>query len=144
MNINESIDHIWLYSKYYGELVASSFRLNEEQEHYAAILLLFNTLELVVKSIRENDSNNLVDDFLWLLENDYITNDEYNFLNDKNYGIRGIRNTMMHKDLYEYCIELNDKAYMFADSGTWGKIFDLVAYKIVRILSQIILKKQKF
>ena len=44
-------DTIWLYSKYYANIVASAKRLNEIGENYAALVILLNVFELVAKSV---------------------------------------------------------------------------------------------
>lgn len=141
MDFTNHIDHIWLYSKYYGDMVASSFHLNELGESYGAIVILFNAMELIFKSIRENDKHNINDDIEWLKDNDYISSDEAAFLNDKENGVRKLRNLMTHKDLYEYCLEIDDKAYPFATKETWEYVFGMTAPQIVIIMDNAISKK---
>lgn len=48
------IDDIWKYSRYYGDMIAASVRLHDNEEDYAAMMILFNALELIFKSVREN------------------------------------------------------------------------------------------
>lgn len=44
MDYTEICDKIWLYSKYYGDMVATAIRLKDEGESYASLLVLFNRL----------------------------------------------------------------------------------------------------
>lgn len=69
MEYQDIQDRIWQYSKYYSEMIDTSVRLNDLGESYAALLILFNTMELLFKSIRETDKSNLVDDINWLKDN---------------------------------------------------------------------------
>lgn len=133
-------DRIGLYSKYYGEMIETSFRLNQMEESYAALLVLFNTMELIFKSVRETDKKNLSDDIVWLKNNGFITDEEYAFLNDEDNGIRVLRNKMTHKDCYEYCIDIDNTAYPFADKDTWGKIFTIIFPQLLIILYEVICK----
>ena len=119
-------------------MIDTSVRLNDLGESYAALLILFNTMELLFKSIRETDKSNLVDDINWLKDKGYISNEEHSFLNDKDNGIRVLRNQMTHKDCYEYCIEINDKAYPFADRETWSIMFNLIFPQLLTIFYNII------
>jgi len=56
--VNKLIDEIWQYSHYYGDMLFTSLRLHENEEDYAAILVLFNAMELICKSVRENYNQN--------------------------------------------------------------------------------------
>jgi hypothetical protein len=138
MEYKDILERIWQYSKYYSEMIATSVRLNNIGESYAALLVLFNTMELLFKSIRGTDSTRLVDDIEWLKTNGYISSEEYTFLNDEDGGIRVLRNKMTHKDCYEYCIDINDKAYPFADKETWDFVFELVFPSLLAIFYNII------
>lgn len=131
-------DRIWQFSKYYSEMITTSVRLNEIGESYAALLILFNTMELLFKSVRQRDDTNLVNDIMWLKDNGYITDEDFSFLNDKNTGIRDLRNKMTHKDCYEYCIEMNEKAYPFADKETWDMMFELIFAPLLLIFYKVV------
>lgn len=134
-------DIIWLYSKYYANIVASAKRLNEFGENYAALVLLFNVFELIAKSVRETDKGNLQDDIKWLAENNCINEQDKMFLNDEQYGVRKIRNLMMHRDVYQYCIEIDNVAYPFAENDTWEIIYNLLAERLIHIMATIVSKK---
>jgi len=132
---------IWMYSNFFGEMVQMAERLHSENEGYAAILVLFNLIEAVCKSLRQNSNNGVASDIQWLFENEYITEDDYVFLNGEN-GVRKIRNLIVHKDIYEYCFEdiQNNIAYPFADMETWNMIYRSYSPRIIRILSVAIQK----
>lgn len=134
-------DTIWLYSKYYANIVASAKRLNEFGENYAAMVLLFNVFELIAKSVRETDKGNLQDDIKWLAENEFINEQDEIFLNDEQNGVRKIRNLMMHRDVYQYCIEIDNVAYPFADDGTWAIMYNLLAERLIHIMATIVSKQ---
>lgn len=134
------LDRIWLYSKYYGEMIATAIRLNELGESYAALLILFNVMELIFKSLRESDTHNLINDIQWLHENGYLTDEEKSFLNSEN-GVRNLRNKMTHKDFYEYCIEIDDKAYPFADKETWNVLYEQIAPTLIFIIYNAVSRK---
>ncbi len=136
-----NIDIIWGYSHYYGDMIATVMRLHEEEEDYAAILILFNAMELVFKSLRGNFNQNINQDLEELKNKKILTEDEFLFLNNKENGIREIRNIMTHRNAYQYCIEDADGvALPFSDSGTWSIIYDLYAPRIIDILVRSIHK----
>ena len=133
-------DTIWLYSKYYANIVASAMRLNEIGENYPALMLLFNVFESIAKSVRETDKTNLKDDIKWLAENNFINEQDENFLNDEQNGVRKIRNLMMHRDAYQYCIDIDNVAYPFADNDTWKVMYNLLAERLIHIMAVIVSK----
>ncbi len=138
----KELDVIWSYSKYYADILSSAVRLSQIGKYRSSLIILLNAFELVVKSVREDDRKNLIDDIKWLKENCYIDEEEESFLNDEANGIRKIRNLMMHRDLYMYVVEVNDVAYFFADEGTWKMLYDMVAMKLIAMLVNIVERKQ--
>lgn len=137
-NINY-YDNIWQYSKYYADMIAMAVRLMENDESYASLLVLFNTTEMLFKSIREDDSKNFKDDIQWMHDKDYITDEEYEFLNSEN-GLRILRNKMTHKDFYQYFIEIDGILYPFTEKETWDTICELILPTTINIINNIILK----
>lgn len=137
--MNEMIDEIWQYSHYYGDMLFTALRLHDDEEDYAAILVLFNTMELICKSVRENYNQNFLEDLSDLKDKNILTEENYEFLANKEYGIRGIRNIMTHRDAYQHCLEdSNGKALPFAEVGTWTIIFESYAPRIIKILYEVI------
>lgn len=74
--MNKLIDDIWQYSHYYGDMLFTSLRLHDNEEDYAAILVLFNAMELICKSVRENYNQNFLGSSLyWMVKRTIITVD---------------------------------------------------------------------
>lgn len=138
----ENIDIIWRYSKYYSDMIFAVDRLGKIGEYHSALIVLFNVFELVVKSVREKDEEKLFDDINWLRYNGYINDDEKKFLDDKQSGIRQIRNIMMHRNLYKYAVELDGIGYSFADAQTWKLLYDNVASRLIGLIVKIVRHKQ--
>ncbi|MBO1004563.1 hypothetical protein [Pseudogracilibacillus auburnensis] len=93
--MDKMIQRIWQYSNYYGDMLAT-VRLHDEGEGYAATLVLFNATELICKSIRENYNQNFSQDLSGLQKNGLLSEDDYEFLSNNEFGVRGIRNKMIH------------------------------------------------
>lgn len=140
MNYRSVYENVWLYSKYYADMIAMSVRLMENDESYASLLVIFNTLELIFKSIRENDSYNFSDNTKWMYKNGYLTVDEFEYINSEN-GIRVLRNKMTHKDFYEYIIIIDEIVYPFTEKDTWDVICQSIVPKITNIINNIISKR---
>ena len=68
MTIKDQIDSIWLYSRYYGNMVSTAQRLYDDEEGYAAVVILLNATELIFKSLRENYSDNFNRDIVALAD----------------------------------------------------------------------------
>ena len=99
----EVIGYIWQYSRYYGDLLGQSNLIyTEEIGAHSALINLFNLTEIILKSKIDNYNINLYR-AVEKLHSDGIINDvEAKFLNDKNTGIRGIRNKFSHANLSKY------------------------------------------
>lgn len=134
------IDRIWEYSSFFGNLLTTANRLHEENESYAAFLVLFNVLEQVCKSLRETDNGNVANDIKWLSENGLISEEDEAYLNGDN-GIRKIRNIMTHRDPYSYFFERNGILYSFADAESWDLAYDEYAPRAIEILFHAITNK---
>jgi len=135
----EMLEYIWQYSKYYGDMLATTKRLYDDEEYYASIMILFNATELICKSVRDNYAGNFANDLKWLNEHGLLNDEDYSFLDGKENGIRSIRNIMMHRDAYQYCLESeNGKALPFTESDTWQLVYDSYAPRIIEILSKLV------
>jgi len=137
--MDKMIQRIWQYSNYYGDMLATAVRLHDEGEGYAATLVLFNATELICKSIRENYNQNFSRDLSDLQKNGLLSEDDYEFLSNNEFGVRGIRNKMMHRDAYQFYLEDSEGIVLpYADDGTWEIIFDNYGPRIIKILYSII------
>jgi len=124
---------------YYGDMLSTSLRLHDGEEDYAAILVLFNAMELICKSVRENHNQNYLEDLSDLKNKNILSEEYYEFLANKESGIRGIRNIMTHRNAYQYCLEgPEDTALPLSEVGTWTVIFESYAPRIIQILYEII------
>lgn len=132
---------IWLYSHNYGELLMTVARLADAEEYYAAMLILFNAEELIIKAAIDDYSHNLVQDLKALLESKAIGNMEYYFLNNDDCGMRHIRNVISHKEMYDYyLVEICDGQELFcqfSEKDTWKDIYNLYSDIIFNILLHI-------
>lgn len=137
--MNDMIDGVWQYSRHYGDMLSTSLRLHDDEEDYAAILVLFNAIELICKSVRGNYNQSFYDDLSYLKKENILSEENYEFLSNKENGIRKIRNMITHRNAYQYCLEDSDGiALPFADSGTWTITFESYAPRIIQILYEII------
>ena len=139
MNYTNIYDKVWQYSKYYADMIAMAVRLKENEESYASLLVLFNTTEMLFKSIREYDSTNLKDDIQWMYDKDYFTDEEYEFFISEN-GMRILRNKMTHKDFYQYFVEIDGILYPFTEKETWDTMCELILPTTIQIINNIISK----
>ena len=136
--MKDAIDRIWEYSHFYGELLSSANQLSQMGYSYAAFLLLFNVIELVCKSLRGSDKDNVRNDISWLTKQGLYTKEEKEFLSGKN-GIRKIRNYMTHRDPYvNYFVDDNGIIMPLSESTTWDFAYSQYAPKAICILSNAI------
>jgi hypothetical protein len=137
--MNDMIDGIWQYSRYYGDMIFTALRLHNDEEDYAAMLILFNVMELICKSVRGNYNQNFLEDLSDLKSKNILSEENYEFLANKESGIRGIRNIMTHRNAYQYCFEDSDgKALPFSEVETWNIIFESYGPKVIQMLYEII------
>lgn len=141
--MSDCIESVWLYSHYYGDMLFTSQRLYSLAEGYAAIIILFNTLELVFKSLRENFKGTFSEDVSDLYKKKLLTEEEQLFLIDDMVGIHKIRNCMTHRNAYQYCFEAPDgKALPFIEADTWMEIYNSVAPMCFIILNNAVVRSR--
>lgn len=144
MILKDKIEHIWQYSRYYGNMVSTAQRLYDNEEGYAALVILFNATELIFKSLRDNYSDNFNKDIAALADKGLLTEAEKDFFDSKEYGIREIRNIMTHREAYQYCLESpNGKALPFVEADTWMILYEQYTQTIIDILYQSIVRSQQ-
>ena len=135
------MDDIFLYSHYYGNMLYLSKHLYDNEEGYAAVVILFNSIELIFKSVRENYGENFHDDIDVMKERNLLSESEYKFLTVNKNSARKIRNLMMHKDASQYFFE--DKSgvlWPFTESETWMKTYENFAPQVIAILGRLVKK----
>lgn len=137
--MNDQIEGIWLFSKCYSDLIRTSCRLYNSGEWYAACLVLWNVTELVIKAALGDYGKNFNHDIECLRDHGIITEEEYNFFENSDFGIRKIRNIMAHRDAYEYAlVDSHGITYKFSEDDTWRIIFEKNATTIVGILYHVV------
>lgn len=142
MSIHNQIEFVWLYSHYYGDMLFTALRLHSNEESYSAMLILFNAVELIFKSIRENYNQNFIQDINALTSAGILTEEEKEFFNNEKCGLRNIRNIMMHKEAYQYCIEdSNGTILPFTEQDTWTLLFAQYSEKIINIIYNALCRK---
>lgn len=133
---------IWNYSKYYGELYSTSFRLYEEESGQGALLILFNLTEILLKDKLNNYVISYNDACGRFLKKGAINDLEYEFLNNKSYGIRGMRNIMTHANLMKFNLVFPDDnpelMYPMTEDYNSVILFEKLAPKLSEILTKII------
>ncbi len=143
MTTKDKIECIWQYSHYYGDMLFTSLRLYDSGEGYAATVVIFNAVELIFKSLRENFNENFNQDIRALTGAGVLTEDEKDFFDNKNYGIREIRNIMTHREAYSYCLEAPDgKVLPFVESDTWALLFEHYSERIIDILYNALIRSK--
>ena len=109
--------------------------LYDKDEWYAATLILFNAIELLLKAYREDFRKGFFQDIESLKVEGLITEDEKSFFDNKNNGLRLIRNLITHKDAYEYFFVSPDGIlYPFSEADTWELVFHFFAPRSIEIL----------
>jgi len=100
-------------------------------------------VELVFKSLLESFKGNFNQDIKALSEMGILIEAECDFFENKQYGIREIRNIMTHREAYQYCFEgPNGKAFPFIEQETWTFIFEEYAPQIIGILYNALIRSK--
>lgn len=140
----EVIDYIWQYSQYYGNLLISCEKIAklENFNGHATLIYLFNILENIVKSQVKNYELNFVHVIDELKEKNYISEIEYDFLNNREYGIRRIRNLLAHSNLSKYNIiflfEDNKLLFPLTEDTTCTKFYEYFSDILFNLMLKII------
>ena len=143
MTVKDKIECIWQYSHYYSDMLFTSLRLYDSGEGYAATVVIFNAVELIFKSLRENFNENFNQDIRALTEAGILTEDEKDFFDNKKYGIREIRNIMTHREAYSYCLETPDgKVLPFVEADTWMVVFEEYSERVIDILYNALIRSK--
>lgn len=138
------IDYIWQYSRYYGNLLISCEELSKERNlnGHASLIYLFNILENIIKSQIHDYDTSFMKAVDKLKSQNHINDIEYEFLNNKDYGIRKIRNLLAHANLSKYNIiflsEDKELLYPLTENETSMKFYDLTSKIIFNLMLKII------
>lgn len=141
---SEVINYIWQHSKYYGSLLLACEEILKEKNSngHAVLIYLFNILENIIKSQIHDYDSNFVKIIDKLKSKNYINDIEHDFLNNKDYGIRKIRNLLAHANLSKYNVIFlfeNEKLlFPFTENETIIKFYDLTSKIIFNLMLKII------
>lgn len=109
---------------------------------HAVLIYLFNILENIIKSQIHDYDSNFVKIIDKLKSKNYINDIEHDFLNNKDYGIRKIRNLLAHANLSKYNVIFlfeNEKLlFPFTENETIIKFYDLTSKIIFNLMLKII------
>lgn len=109
---------------------------------HASLIYLFNILENIIKSQIKDYDINFIKAIDKLKSENYINEIEYEFLNNKNYGIRKIRNLLAHANLSKYNIiflfEDKELLYPLTENETSIKLYDLTSEIIFNLMLKIV------
>ena len=143
--MKECIESVWQYSHYYGDMLFTAQRLYAASEGYAAVTILFNAMELLFKSLRENFRGTFNQDVSDLHQKNILSEDEKIFLIDENVGIHKTRNYMAHRNAYQYCFESPEgKALPFVEADTWIEIYAHIAPICIKIMNNAVVRHREY
>lgn len=141
-DFNKYHHKIWSYSKYYGELFSTSYKLYTDKSGQGALHILFNLTEILIKSKLDSYIISFNDACMKLLDDGMICELEYEFLNNKSYGIRGVRNIMTHANLMKFNLIYPDDSselmYPMTEDYNCLVLYENIAPKLSEILVKII------
>ncbi len=138
LNKYKAIDYLYQYSKYHGNLMFDCESINNDGHGFASLILLFNILESVLKNAINDFDSNFFELITKAQDNNLINNYESDFLNNKQFGIRKIRNILSHANLskYNYILENQDSAlmYPFTENSNCVILYEYLSPIIVNIM----------
>ena len=125
-------------------MLFTSQRLYVANEGYAAVTILFNAMELLFKSLRENFKGTFNQDVSDLHQKNILTEEETFFLVDENVGVHKTRNYMIHRNAYQFCFESPyGKALPFVDADTWIEIYAHIAPICIKIMNNAVVRNRE-
>ena len=95
----EVADYIWQYSRFLHSCLVQCENLYREDKGFSSVMILFNCLENISKSVANDYDSSLYDVFLKLYKQSVITEREHEFLNIGDFCIRKIRNLYAHENI---------------------------------------------
>lgn len=134
------IDHFWTYSKSY------SYRLYGCQELFnlgygdAALSLLLMLFESVSKSVIKDFDSSAYQVYERLRIENLVTEDEYQFINIRNFSLRKLRNLLAHANLGATCLVVDESGDSEILPFTENETFLFIYSKISHIVFNLIFK----
>lgn len=138
----EVIDYVWQYSKYFGNQLGYCVEMYNDDKGHASLLYLLNMTEIIFK----NCANSFEDGFFKIIktlkEENLIEDDEYEFLNNSQYGIRRLRNLLSHANLSKYNIifldENEELLYPLTENESCLKLFEVISDIVFNIILKLV------
>ncbi len=130
------IDHVWLYSRYFGNQLA--YLKEIEENGSASLVYLLNLLENIHKSYIDDYESNFQSVVKATFEKGLLTQIEYEFLNNKVNGIRKLRNIFAHANLSQFSFQFENDEIIYP--LTENENCQILYSKISNIIFNIILK----
>jgi hypothetical protein len=131
------IDHVWLYSRYFGNQLA--YLKEIEENGSASLVYLLNLLENIHKTHVNDYESNFQSVVKATFETGLLTQIEYEFLNNKVNGIRKLRNIFAHANLsqFSFQFERDETIYPLTENENcqllYSKISDIIFNIILKI-----------
>ena len=137
----ETIHFLSYYSKYYCRQYIDCEELFYNQKGHLSLFNLLALFENIMKSTLNDYEDTFFNLNIKLRDKNLINELELKFLNDKEIGIRKIRNILAHANLSKYDLEIigNEITYPFTENETCLILYDNISF----IISGIILKLLK-
>lgn len=139
----EAADYIWQYSRFHHSCLVQCENLYREDKGFSSVMILFNCLENISKSVANDYDSSLYDIFLKLYKQNIITEREYEFLNIGDFCIRKIRNLYAHENIaaIHFLADFKGKEILWplTENETslmiYSKISDIVFNLMVKMVS---------
>lgn len=95
----EVADYIWQHSHFHYSCLVQCEKLYREEKGFSSVMILFNCLENIAKSVANDYDSSLYNVFCKLYKKNIITKKEHHFLNEGDFCIRKIRNLYAHTNI---------------------------------------------
>ena len=136
------VDYIWQYSRFYGNKLGECERYFRDGEGHTAIILLFEMVENICKSVVGDYESSFCKVVSELMERGTITADEEAFLSSGENSVRHVRNLFAHANLMAINI-VNIEAeqeilYPLTEEDSCLLLYEKLSYLLFNILLKIV------
>jgi hypothetical protein len=137
---SQVVDYVWQYSRYYGNQLV--FLRDIEENGSASLIYLFNMLENLLKAHVDDFSDTFQNVVKRSFETGLLTKVEHDFLNNKNTGVRKLRNVFAHANLSEFNFQFSDNPTLYPLTENdncqllYAKISDIIFNMMLKVAAQ--------
>ena len=139
----EVANYIWQYSHFHHSCLVQCENLYREEKGFSCVMILFNCLENIAKSVANDYDSSLYNVFHKLYKKNIITKKEHDFLNEGDFCIRKIRNLYAHENIaaINFLADFEGKEILWplTENETslmiYSKISDIVFNLMVKMVS---------